>query len=111
MSTYINPVNIQDWKTVVWTKPVPKAKQQQIDPKFKKLNELDNANIDNSMHIDRISKEFCQKIIKLRNDKKLSQKQLANSLNLKEDIIKSIENGSHKNDKLLFNKIINFLSK
>ena len=100
----------QDWTTVVFKKKSPKI-QHHIDPEVKKFRQLDDNTEDAKLKLDTISDDIKKTIILLRNQKKLNQKQLANSLNLKEDIIRSIEDESHPKNNILFNKIIQYLEK
>lgn len=56
-----------------------------------------------------ISKENSQKIVKFRALKKMTQKQLAQKVNLNQTIIQSYENGKAIEDKQLLNKILRAL--
>jgi len=100
----------QDWTPVVFKKKSPKT-QHHIDPEVKKCRQLDDNSEDAKLKLDTVSDDIKKSIILLRNQKKINQKQLANGLNLKEDIIKSIEDGTHIKNNQLFNKIIQYLEK
>lgn len=56
-----------------------------------------------------ISKELSKNIIKLRSKKKMTQKQLAQKVNLSQSIIQSYENGKAIEDKQIINKILKAL--
>ena len=60
---------------------------------------------------EKISLNVGKQIQKLRLDKKMTQKELATKLNLKQSEITSIENGSCLNNKQLINKIKTYLQK
>lgn len=91
----------QDWKTVVLTNPKKIAKNQPkeivkkediikpiLTPSGVKLDENDEVT-----SIKYISREISQLIINARCAKKLSRKDLARNMNVKEDVIADIENG------------------
>jgi len=77
----------QDWKTIVLSKP-------KIQPKeiVKKPSSLPSEN-DEIKSIKYVSKDISQIIINARCAKKMSRKDLAKNMNLKEDIITNIETG------------------
>ena len=100
----------QDWQQVIWKKRENKKKEMQhIDPTVVKLNNIDNKTVEDNLAIEKLNKEETMLIIKLRNDKKLKQEDLATALNIKKDIIRDIENGCYPKDKLLFQKIKKYL--
>ena len=100
----------QDWIPVIWKKNKNKKKEpQSIDPTVHKLNIIDNKTIEDNLTIETLSKEDTMLLIQLRNDKKIKQEDLAIALNIKKDIIRDIENGSHPKDKSLFQKIKKYL--
>ena len=104
----INFQNNQDWIiTTLRKKSNIKKKQIQIDPTFKKMNNLDNAT--ETIIIKKISDNDKKLLISLRIIKKISQIELAKQLNIKKETIRDIENGSYPENKLLFNKIKNHL--
>ena len=91
----------QDWKTVVLSNPKKIAKNQPKQivkkedihkpsslPSGFKLDENDEIK-----SIKYVSKDISQLIIDARCAKKMSRKDLAKNMNLKEDIIADIENG------------------
>lgn len=106
--------NIQDWKQVVWKKKdtnIKKDKFQHIDPLAIKLNKIDNTTIEDNLNIITIAKDDSNIIAKLRTDKKIKQEDLATALNIKKDIIRDIEKGIYPENKVLINKIKNYLLK
>jgi ribosome-binding protein aMBF1 (putative translation factor) len=100
----------QDWIPVIWKKNKNKKKEEQsIDPTVHKLNIIDNKTIEDNLTIETLAKEDTMLLIKLRNDKKLKQEDVAIALNIKKDIIRDIENGCYPKDKSLFQKIKTYL--
>jgi ribosome-binding protein aMBF1 (putative translation factor) len=105
-----NPINEQDWIPVVLKKnKTNKQTQKQIDPIVKKMNQLENS--DEIIKVTKVSDDDRKMISNLRLLKKISQKDLANKLQIREDIIKSIENGTHSKDNQLITRIKTFLIK
>ena len=98
----------QDWTHIILKKQHTPPKQIQLNPVISKMNKLDNS--EDIIKIEKISEEDKKTIINLRILKKMSQKVLAQKLNIKEDVIKSIENGTHPKNKQLTNKIKTFLN-
>jgi len=106
----------QDWKTVVLRNPKKIEaknlllhgkdiikKQDLSKPVVNSSVKLDEN--DNVINIKYVPKEISQLIINARNLKKLTRKQLATQLNLKEDVMTSIENGKAIYDGNLIAKI------
>ena len=91
---YTNPVNQPDWTPVtlgVKSGPVTKEiveKKKINDNSSVKLDENDNI-----ISIKYVPADISKLIISARVLKKLTRKQLANGLNLKEDILADIETG------------------
>jgi ribosome-binding protein aMBF1 (putative translation factor) len=105
-----NPINFQDWTTVVLKKKEKKKqKQLEIDPIVKKMNQLDNN--DDVCKIETVSNDDRKLITSLRTTRKITQEELAKMLNIKKEIIRDIENGSLAENKQMINKIKNFLLK
>jgi hypothetical protein len=100
----------QDWTPLILNKskePVIKeivAKNKITSNSSVKLDENDEV-----IKIKTVPKEMCNLIINARNIKKLTRKQLANQLNLKEDIITNIETGKAIYDGNQIAKIKKFL--
>jgi ribosome-binding protein aMBF1 (putative translation factor) len=86
----------QDWNTIVIRKPnkekeiVPKKKIENNENKVTKIYDGDN---EPEIRPVIVSKELGQQIAKKRCDKKLSQKQLANTLSIPVSIISDYEQG------------------
>jgi ribosome-binding protein aMBF1 (putative translation factor) len=93
--------NHQDWKTVVLSNPKKIAKNQPKEivkkEEIHKPNSLPSGfkldENDEIKSIKYVSKDISQIIINARCAKKMSRKDLAKNMNLKEDIITNIETG------------------
>uniref|UniRef100_A0A6C0CYS4 HTH cro/C1-type domain-containing protein n=1 Tax=viral metagenome TaxID=1070528 RepID=A0A6C0CYS4_9ZZZZ len=86
----------QDWKQIIINKK-PKQKKEKINNKNQEYNKIkkieEKADTDKLQH-KKYTTEFRQQIIHKRtNEMKITQKQLANILNLPEKCIKDIESG------------------
>ena len=95
----------QDWKPIVFSKkPILEKKivkrEKQITNSSVKLNENDEV-----IQIKTVPLEIAKLIIAARVSKKLTRQQLAQSVNIKEDIIANIENGKAIYDGNLIAKI------
>ena len=111
----------QDWNDVVWRKnkssqntihndkdapkPITVEKyrhknNQKNDTNMRKLEE-DNENL----AVERVSNDMKVEIQKARTAKKLTQKQLANMINEKPDVIQSYENGKAIPNQQVLNKL------
>ena len=104
-----NSINNQDWDTVVFNKSKKTTPLKQVDPITKKMSKLDSS--DEVQKIIKVSASDRKIITDLRIIKKISQKDLANKLQIKVDIINSIENGTYPENKQLINKIKTLLTK
>lgn len=85
----------QDWQSVFFKKKTPVIMTKVVKTKIHnpiasgvKLDENDEVR-----KIKYVPKEISNEIIQARNLKKMTQKQLANGLNLKPDVINNIESG------------------
>lgn len=99
-------MDYQDFKNVI-LKPKSKIEVKEIIEKKKNTTNssiLLNDN-DEVIKIKKVSKEISNTIINARIFKKLTRKQLANQLNLKEDVITNIETGKAIYDGVLIAKI------
>ena len=96
----------QDWKTVLIQ---GKATSTTIDKKpivhDKNFLELDSTDPDPKMIGDKISLELRMVIQKARNAKNMTQKELAQSLNIKPEFIQQYECGKAKPDNNLLGKM------
>jgi len=99
--------NNQDWTPVVIKKKV-KKQPIQIDPDFKNIKKLDEH--EDGGEFNKISENDRRNIITLRSQKKIKQETLAMKLNIKKEIIRDIENGSHLENKQLYARIIKYLN-
>ena len=106
----------QDWKTIVLKNPnVVKNQPKNIVKKTDLPKSTVNSSIklnenDEVTQIKYVPKDISKLIIQGRITKKLTRKDLANSLNLKEDIITNIENGKAIYDGNLIAKIKKILN-
>jgi len=95
-------MNHQDWKPVILrknTKPPPSTKQVQGNSKIKKLDS------DNPQPPKKISHSVKIEIQKARAIKKITQKQLANILNLPSQTISEYESGKAIPNKQVLSKM------
>lgn len=76
----------QDWEEVRWVKKT--QTQPQKTNNSKKAQDLDEIT-----SLPKLSLDSRQNIIKARNSKKLTQKQLANLLNITQNKLNNFENG------------------
>ena len=105
-----NSINEQDWIPVILKKNKKQIQNQKlINPIVKKMNQLDNS--DEIIKVIKVSDIDRKTISNLRLLKKISQKDLAIKLQIREDIIKNIENGTHNKDNQLISRIKTFLNK
>ena len=101
----------QDWKPVViYKKPDPKDKNNK-DNKNNKSKKPGHSLDENKEEFKnkKISKELSQKIINRRCIMKLNRKQLAQQINVKEDIISKYETGQAIINPRILNKIMDKL--
>jgi ribosome-binding protein aMBF1 (putative translation factor) len=89
-------MNFQDWQTVVLKEKAPiTIKEIKEKPKISNINSGIKISIDESgeeiVKIKMVSKNIANLITQARIAKKLTRKELANLLNMKEDIITNIE--------------------
>jgi ribosome-binding protein aMBF1 (putative translation factor) len=107
----------QDWKTVTIGNPALVKKNQAKEIIAKK--DLSKSNINSSVKLDEndevikiktVPRETANLIVAGRINKKLTRKQLANNLNLKEAILEEIETGKAIYDGNLIAKIKKYLS-
>jgi putative transcription factor len=109
-----NPESIfdhQDWKTLIVkkTKEKPDKKKTKItkiiDPNIKMEKKIE----DGKMEHDKITNELRIQIQKGRASKGLTQKDLANRVNLPQSVINEIESGKAIYNHIQINKIKRFL--
>lgn len=87
-------MQVQDWTPVILSKPSkPVTKTIQKKIKVSELKSGVKINENDEVKIIKVSREISTTITQARIAKKLTRKQLANNLNLKEDVITDIETG------------------
>ena len=96
MEEHFNTLDHQDWKTIVIRKNpknnVANSKKKIDNNTLKKISIEKKAEEDN-LHHKQLTVELRQSIQKARCAKALTQKQLANNVNLPQQIISDIESG------------------
>ena len=100
----------QDWHTITINKVVNEEKKKEINKKKDKLaNNLDyqlnKKEAEGKLKHKKITKELSKSIRDARCSQKLTQKDLANKVNLPLKIINDIENGNAKYNPGQINKI------
>ena len=110
--------DFQDWKPVVWSKSKPTSKSNaiqrgyqvktmsRVDPSISAKNKIDQNELGT---LQKLKKSFSQAMQKARIAKKLTQKQLAQQLHVKPQVINQYESGRGVLDPALINKIRNVL--
>ena len=101
----------QDWKQVVVGKKKSKSKspKKKKNPENRKLLKLEKKADNDELKHDKITKELRTKIQQGRASKGLTQKQLANNVNLPLQKITEIENGKAIYNHKDINKIKRYL--
>lgn len=105
-----NILDHQDWRKIV-INIKEKKKTNNTNVSVKKITStnidtnLDKKINDGDLKHNKFSKEFCLNLIKKRNELKLTQKQMANQLNISLQIISDIEKCKCNYDHKLNNKI------
>tara|TARA_B100000035_G_scaffold250945_1_gene219969 strand:- start:828 stop:1199 length:372 start_codon:yes stop_codon:yes gene_type:complete len=102
----------QDWKTIVVHKKtsdkVKNASKKPSNTSLKNISIEKKADSDD-LHHKQITLKLRQDIMKARTSKSLTQKQLANSINLPQQVISDIESGKAIYNAGHINKIKRFL--
>ena len=103
----------QDWETVTFSNKKPNKSAQIVDGTPKKPsaniqalkieNKVDNT--DEKLTIKTIDTSAVRAIIKARGELALTQKDLANKINVSDSVIKSIEQNKEPNNTALLNKL------
>lgn len=101
----MNPVNYQDWEPVVLKNKTKEQKQQNApnQPGFKEYIRLVEDDIPK---LNKITREYSQAIIDGRKALNITQKELAQKLCIKDNVIKEYENCTVTNFNLGFYKRI-----
>ena len=108
---------MQDWKPVTLHKMGSKQSSQvkptlpAVNPEVKRARMLDASNDGTGPKIEKVSAEDRKEIMQLRLLRKITQSDLDKQMSLKKDTIRSIENGTYEKNKMLTNKIKEFLKK
>ena len=110
---HFNNLDHQDWKTIVVHKPktsekVKNASKKPSNATLKNLSIERKAEADD-LHHKQLTLKLRQDIIKARTTKSLTQKQLANAINLPQQVISDIESGKAIYNANHINKIKRFL--
>jgi ribosome-binding protein aMBF1 (putative translation factor) len=106
----------QDWKTIIMKSSVKKEKQPIVKVTKNKRTNINNNNIKIEKKVEnddlkhaKVPDDLRIKIIQTRNSKKITQKQLANNVNLSLNIISEIETGKAIYNHQHINKIKRYL--
>ena len=105
-------INPKDWKEIVIGKKSksPKITEKNKNPENTKLLKIEKKADNDELKHDKITKELRTKIQQGRASKGLTQKQLANNVNLPLQKIQEIENGKAIYNHKDINKIKRYLS-
>ena len=100
----------QDWHTITFNKVLKEQNKKEIDEKKLKLStnldyKLSKKEEEKGLKHDNVSQNISKIIRDARCSKNLTQKQLANMVNLPVKIITDIENGNAKYNPQNINKI------
>jgi ribosome-binding protein aMBF1 (putative translation factor) len=103
----------QDWETVSFSSKKPNKSTQNIDSTPKKPsaniqalkieNKVDNT--DEKLTVKTIDTSAVRAIIKSRGELGLTQKELANKINVSDAVIKSVEQNKEPHNTVLLNKL------
>ena len=110
---HFNTLDHQDWKTIIVHKPKTSDKVKNASKKPSNTT-LKNASIEkkaesDDLHHKQLTLKLRQDIMKGRSAKSITQKQLANSINLPQQVISDIESGKAIYNANHINKIKRFL--
>tara|TARA_R110002074_G_scaffold146791_5_gene296876 strand:+ start:2318 stop:2674 length:357 start_codon:yes stop_codon:yes gene_type:complete len=100
----------QNWKTIIFKekKQSNESKAKQNECKVKKINpekKLEKKIEEGNLKHNKFNPEFVKKVIKYRTDNNLTQKQLANCLNIPQITIALLESNKAMYDHKLNNKL------
>ena len=95
MEQHFNTLDHQDWKTIIIKKPKENVKSsiKKVNNDSQKIISVEKKAEDGDLKQKKITLELRQEIMKARNSKSITQKQLASSINLPLQIISDIESG------------------
>ena len=95
MEEHFNTLDHQDWKTIIVKKPKENLKnsKKKISNNSQKIISVEKKAEEGDLKQKKITLELRQDIMKARTAKSLTQKQLASSINLPQQVISDIESG------------------
>ena len=95
MEEHFNTLDHQDWKTIIVKKPKENLKnsKKKISNNSQKIISVEKKAEEGDLKQKKITLELRQEIMKARTAKSLTQKQLASSINLPQQVISDIESG------------------
>jgi len=95
MEEHFNTLDHQDWKTIIVKKPKENLKnsKKKISNNSQKIISVEKKAEEGDLKQKKISLELRQEIMKARTAISLTQKQLASSINLPQQVISDIESG------------------
>ena len=111
MEEHFNTLDHQDWKTIIVKKPKENLKnsKKKISNNSQKIISVEKKAEEGDLKQKKISLELRQDIMKARTCKSLTQKQLASSVNLPQQVISDIESGKALYNPQHISKIKRFL--
>lgn len=111
MEEHFNTLDHQDWKTIVVRKPKENIKnsKKKINNDNQKKISIEKKAEEGDLKQKKITLELRQDIMKARTAKSLTQKQLASSINLPQQVISDIESGKALYNPQHISKIKRFL--
>lgn len=111
MEEHFNTLDHQDWKTIIVKKPKENLKisKKKISNNSQKIISVEKKAEEGDLKQKKITLELRQDIMKARAAKSLTQKQLASSVNLPQQVISDIESGKALYNPQHISKIKRFL--
>lgn len=111
MEEHLNTLDHQDWKTIIIKKPKENVKnsKKKINNDSQKKISVEKKAEEGDLKQKKITLEIRQDIMKARTAKSLTQKQLASSVNLPQQVISDIESGKSLYNPQHISKIKRFL--
>jgi len=111
MDEHFNTLDHQDWKTIIVKKPKQNVKnaKKKVNNNSEKIISVEKKADNDELHHKQLTIELRQTIQKARCLKSLTQKQLANNINLPIQVITDIESGKAIYNGQHINKIKRYL--
>ena len=111
MDEHFNTLDHQDWKTIIVKKPKQNVKnaKKKVNNNSEKIISVEKKADNDELHHKQLTLELRQTIQKTRCLKSLTQKQLANNVNLPIQVIADIESGKAIYNGQHINKIKRYL--